>query len=101
MTPLVHKTRCEEAVLLDCIGDGVITIGLDMKIRYMNRGMRELLGYEEGEPLEELPSCHLLVQGSICSTQDCILERAIRNREKVRNYETIIQNKDGRKIPVS
>ena len=67
----------------------------------MNRAMRELLGYEEGEPLEQLPSCHLLVQGSICSTQDCILERAIRNREKVRNYETVIQNKDGRKIPVS
>jgi len=101
MTPFAQKIRCEEAVLLDCIGDGVVTIGLDMKIRYMNRAMRELLGYEEGEPLEQLPSCHLLVQGSICSTQDCILERAIRNREKVRNYETIIQNKDGRKIPVS
>lgn len=101
MTQLAQKTRCEEASLLDCIGDGVVTIGLDMKIRYMNRAMRELLGYEEGEPLEQLPSCHLLVQGSICSTQDCILERAIRNREKVRNYETVIQNKDGRKIPVS
>lgn len=101
MTQVVQKTRCNEAVLLDCIGDGVVTIGLDMKIRYMNRAMRELLGYEESEPLEQLPSCHLLVQGSICSTQDCILERAIRNREKVRNYETVIQNKDGRKIPVS
>lgn len=101
MTPLDQKTRCEEAALLDCIGDGVVTIGLDMKIRYMNRAMRELLGYEDGELLEQLPSCHLVVQGSICSTQDCILERAIRNREKVRNYETVIQNKDGRKIPVS
>lgn len=96
-----NKKQCEEAIVLDCIGDGVVTIGLDMKTRYMNRAMRELLGYEEGEPLEQLPSCHLLVQGSICSTQDCILERAIRNREKVRNYETVIQNKDGRKIPVS
>ena len=101
MTQLAHKTRCEEAVLLDCIGDGVVTIGLDMKIRYMNRAMRELLGYEEGELLGEPLNCHQLVQGIICSTQDCILERAIRNREKVRNYETVIQNKDGRKIPVS
>ena len=101
MTQVVQKTRCEEAVLLDCIGDGVVTIGLDMKIRYMNRAMRELLGYEEGELLGQPLSCHLLVQGTICSTTDCILERAIRNREKVRNYETVIQNKDGRKIPVS
>lgn len=101
MTQLTQKSRCDEAVLLDCIGDGVVTIGLDMKIRYMNRAMRELLGYEGGELVGQPLSCHLLVQGTICSTQDCILERAVRNREKVRNFETIIQNKDGRKIPVS
>ncbi len=101
MSQLTQKSRCDEAVLLDCIGDGVVTIGLDMKIRYMNRAMRELLGYEEGELVGQPLSCHLLVQGTICSTQDCILERAVRNREKVRNFETIIQNKDGRKVPVS
>ncbi len=101
MTQLSQKSRCDEAVLLDCIGDGVVTIGLDMKIRYMNRAMRELLGYEEGELVGQPLSCHLLVQGTICSTQDCILERAVRNREKVRNFETVIQNKDGRKVPVS
>jgi PAS domain S-box-containing protein len=101
MTQVVPKTRCEEAVVLDCIGDGVVTIGLDLRVRYMNRAMRELLGYEQEELLGQPLSCHLLVQGSICSTQDCILERAIRNREKVRNYETVIQNKEGRKIPVS
>lgn len=95
------KRQCEEAIVLDCIGDGVVTIGLDMNVRYMNRAMRELLGYEEGELLERPLSCHQLVQGTICSTQDCILERAIRNREKVRNYETMIRNRDGRKIPVS
>jgi len=101
MTQLTQKSRCDEAVLLDCIGDGVVTIGLDMRIRYMNRAMRELLGYEEGELVGQPLSCHLLVQGTICSTQDCILERAVRNREKVRNFETVIQNKDGRKVPVS
>ncbi len=101
MTQLAQKTHCDEAVLLNCIGDGVVTIGLDMKVRYMNRAMRELLGYGEGELVGQPLSCHLLVQGTICSTQDCILERAVRNREKVRNFETVIQNKDGRKIPVS
>ena len=101
MTQTDQKTRCEEAMLLDCIGDGVVTIGLDMTIQYINRAMRELLGYKEDELLGRPLGCHLLVQGTICSTQDCILERAIRNREKVRNFETTIQNKDGRKIPVS
>ncbi len=98
---LITDRRCEEAIVLECIGDGVVTIDLDMRIRYMNRAMRELLGYDEHELLGQPLSCHFFVQGSICSTQDCILERAIRNREKVRNYETVIQNKEGRKIPVS
>ncbi|MCS6327134.1 MAG: sigma 54-interacting transcriptional regulator [Nitrospira sp.] len=97
----ITDRRCEEAIVLECIGDGVVTIDLDMRIRYMNRAMRELLGYEQDKLLGQPLSCHFLVQGSICSTQDCILERAIRNREKVRNYETVIQNKEGRKIPVS
>ncbi|WP_447979145.1 sigma-54 interaction domain-containing protein [Candidatus Nitrospira bockiana] len=100
MDGIKTKKRCEEAVILDCISDGVVTIGLDMRVRYMNHAMRDLLGYEEGELLEAPLGCHLLVQSPICSTHDCILERAIRNREKVSNYETMIQNKDGRRIPV-
>ena len=44
--------------------------------------------------------CNLLVQGRICSTHDCIMERALRNREEVTNHETVIQNKEGRRIPV-
>jgi len=101
MDEVKPKKRCDEAVILDCVSDGVVTIGLDMRIRYMNRAMRELLGYDQDELVGQPRSCNLLVQSNICSTHDCILERAIRNREKVKNYETVIQNKDGRKIPVS
>lgn len=76
MDGIKPKKRCDEAAILDCIGDGVMMIGLDMRVRYMNRAMRELLGYEEGEAQETLVWCNLLVQGQICSTHDCIMERA-------------------------
>ncbi len=93
--------RGEEAIILDCISDGVVTIGLDMKIRYINRAMRYLLGYENTDPIEPLNfACNQIVQCNICTTHDCVLERAIRNREKVTNFETVILNKDGRRIPV-
>lgn len=49
MDGIKPKKRCDEAAILDCIGDGVMMIGLDMRVRYMNRAMRELLGYEQGE----------------------------------------------------
>ena len=100
MTEVAQGKRCEEAVVLDCISDGVVTIGLDMRIRYMNRAMRELLGCTEDALLGNPLSCNLIVKSEICSTCDCVLERAIRNREKVSNYETVIKNKDGRLIPV-
>ena len=100
MTEVAQGKRCEEAVVLDCISDGVVTIGLDMRIRYMNRAMRELLGCTEDALLGNPLSCNLIVKSEICSTSDCVLERAIRNREKVSNYETVIKNKDGRLIPV-
>ena len=98
---ITENKRCEEAIILDCISDGVVTIGLDMKIRYINRAMRYLLGYEDADTIEAFKfACNQVVQCKICTTHDCVIERAIRNREKVTNFETVILNKDGRRIPV-
>ncbi len=95
------RKKTDEQIILDCISDGVVTIGQDMKIKYMNKAMQNLLGYELEEVLESGLDCHLFVQSNICTTHDCIMEKALCNREKVSNYETAIRNKEGRVIPVS
>ena len=49
---------------------------------------------------EMLLACDVLIQSNICSSQDCVLERALRG-ERVSNFEAIVRRRDGIQIPVS
>lgn len=93
--------RSEERIILDCISDGVITIDLEKRIKYINKAMRKLLGYEDENLIGKSLACELLVHSNICTTHDCVLEKALGLREKVSNYETVIRDRDGRSVPVS
>ena len=86
-------------IILDCISDGVITIDLNKRVTFLNQSMRHLLGYED-EVTGKLLACDVLVQSNICTSQNCVLERALCG-ERVSNYEAFVRHKDGRLIPVS
>ena len=93
-------TRPRDAeVILDCISDGVITIDLHKRVTFLNQAMRDLLGYE-GELTGELLACDVLVNSNICTSHDCVLERALRG-ERVSNYEAFVRHRNGQLIPVS
>lgn len=94
------KIKGQEEIILDCISDGVITIGLDRKIRYINRAMKEILGVDY-DPSRKNITCEDLVQSDICNTDECIFHKALLTGERLLNYETVIKNKDGGYIPVS
>ncbi len=85
--------------ILDCISDGVITIDLHKRITFLNRAMQTMLGYEVPDS-GMLLACDLLIQSNICSSQDCVLERALRG-ERVSNFEAIVRRRDGIQMPVS
>lgn len=89
-----------ERIILNCISDGVLTIDLEGRVRYVNRAMMEILGLEEGENLVGRP-CEDLVQSQICHSPDCVLRRTLEQREKVSNYETTLKNRKGRSIAVN
>ena len=61
--------------------------------------MRDLLGYE-GELTGELLACDVLVKSNICTSHDCVLERALCG-ERVSNYEAFVRHRNGQLIPVS
>ena len=85
--------------ILDCISDGVLTIDLHKRVTFLNRAMQTMLGYDV---LDDgmLLACDVLVQSNICSSQDCVLERALRG-ERVSNFEAFVRRRDGTQIPVS
>jgi len=85
--------------ILDCISDGVITIDLDKRVTFLNRAMQTMLGYDVPDS-GMLLACDVLIQSNICSSQDCVLERALRG-ERVSNFEALVRRRDGIQIPVS
>ncbi len=98
--PLISLSHFRDAeIILDCISDGVMTIDLEKRVTFLNRAMRTLLGFT-GELPSQFFVCDVLVQSTICDTNDCVLERAIRG-ERVSHLETSIRRQDGQIIPVS
>ncbi|MDH5564578.1 MAG: sigma 54-interacting transcriptional regulator, partial [Nitrospirota bacterium] len=85
--------------ILDCISDGVITIDLDKRVTFLNRAMQTMLGYDVPDS-GMLLACDVLIQSNICSSQDCVLERALRG-ERVSNFEAMVRRRDGIQMPVS
>lgn len=85
--------------ILDCISDGVITIDLQKRVTFLNRAMQTMLGYDVPDS-GMLLACDVLIQSNICSSQDCVLERALRG-ERVSNFEAIVRRRDGIQMPVS
>ncbi len=94
----ISRSRGAEAIL-DCISDGVITIDLNKRVTFLNRAMQTMLGYDVADS-GMLLACDMLVQSNICSSQDCVLERALRG-ERVSNFEAIVRRRDGLQMPVS
>jgi PAS domain S-box-containing protein len=85
--------------ILDCISDGVITIDLQKRVTFLNRAMQAMLGYDVPDS-GMLLACDVLIQSNICSSQDCVLERALRG-ERVSNFEAMVRRRDGIQMPVS
>jgi len=85
--------------ILDCISDGVMTIDLHKRITFANRALQRMLGYEDGVK-EPLVACDVLVQSSICSSQECVFERALQG-DRVTQFEAMVRRRDGALIPVN
>src|SRR4030066_2010962 len=89
----------EERIILNCISDGVLTIDLDGRINYVNKAMQELLGYPDNAMIGK--RCENFVRSNICATEDCVLRRTLAKRERLSNYESFVENREGRRMPVN
>ena len=89
----------EERIILNCISDGVLTIDLGGRINYVNKAMQELLGYPDNAMIGK--RCENFIRSNICATEDCVLRRTLAKKERLSNYESFIENKEGRRVPVN
>ena len=95
----VHKyLDINSNTILNSIADGVIVIGLDHRIIFMNRAAKDMLG-RAGEDLSEGSKCGEVFGHSLC-TFGCLINATIKTGEHLYNYEAAFE-KDGKKILLS
>ncbi|MEC4682405.1 MAG: sigma 54-interacting transcriptional regulator [Nitrospirota bacterium] len=76
-------------IILESLEEGVVAIGLDKKVLYMNRAAREILGMPEGNFAGV--DCHKVMRTAVCSAR-CLLEKTIETGEAFRNYEIALSD---------
>lgn len=96
----VHKyLEINSDIILNSIADGVVVLGLDHKILFINRAARELLGRAEAEDILKAGKCSDILGHSGC-TFDCLINRTIKTGEHLYNYDVTLE-RGARKITLS
>jgi PAS domain S-box-containing protein len=85
-------------LVLDVVGQGVFTVDRERRITSFNRMAEEITGYTAEEVIGK--PCAEIFRTEVCH-QECPLGRAIRSRGRIRGREVEIQDRNGRKIPIS
>jgi PAS domain S-box-containing protein len=94
----LHSRQADSEVILDSLNDGVVTIGLDKKIKYLNKAAQRLLGYTMDEAKEM--ACAQVVRCEACDNE-CLLEQTLSASRNIYDYETFLRNRQGKLITIS
>jgi PAS domain S-box-containing protein len=94
----VENAAIRLAAIVESSDDAIIGKDLDGKIQSWNHGAEKLLGYSAGEMMGA--SIMRMIPADRQDEENQILEK-IRHGESVRNFETVWQAKNGRRIDVS
>jgi PAS domain S-box-containing protein len=86
--------------ILDLAADAIITVGKDDRILSWNRGARQMLGWTEEEVVGRDFSM-LLPEEELARGEHEWLNREVRSRHVIRDFETRRRTKDGRIVEVS
>ena len=76
--------------ILSDIADGVVVIGLDHTVLFVNRAAREILGGVENDELICGKKCGEVIGHSACSL-GCLINSTIKSGEHIYNYEAILE----------
>lgn len=101
----VDKNRSEVLVkintdsILNDIADGVVVIGLDHTVLFVNRAAREILASVGEYELIRGKKCREAIGHSVCGLA-CLINTTIRTGEHIYNYEAVLEKGD-RKVVLS
>jgi len=90
----VHKyLELNSDAILNSIADGVVVLGLNHRILFINRAAKEILGKVGAEDFFKSGKCSEIIGHTGCSF-DCLINRTIKSREHLYNYEVTLERGD-------
>jgi len=84
--------------ILESMEGGVLTINTEGQITSFNHSAEEITGFSKEEVLGK--DCGDILRSEICEDA-CPLEMTIETGKHIYNYEIVIKNKSGEKVPVN
>ena len=84
--------------ILESVDGGLLTIDKERRITSFNKSAEEITGFKREEVLDK--DCCDILKSDLCQ-EACPLEKILETGEPVYNYEIMIANKAGNKIPVN
>ncbi|MBT8339757.1 MAG: sigma 54-interacting transcriptional regulator, partial [Desulfatitalea sp.] len=85
-------------VILDSIEEGVFTVNQQWRIMSFNRAAERITGFSRKAAIGK--RCSDIFRTNLCA-KDCILAKTMSRNVPLNNMPVIIQNADGRHIPIS
>jgi PAS domain S-box-containing protein len=93
------EEKIDPEVILNAINDGVVTIGMDRKVHYINEAALRILGFTREEALGA--ECATIIRCAACATKDCLMDRTLLSGQDIRSYETHLVNNAGEELRIS
>ncbi len=84
--------------ILESMDGGVLTIDKKARITSFNHSAEEITGFKREEVLNK--ECYHVLKNGLCEER-CPLKETLETGKPVYNYEIMITNKQGKKIPVN
>jgi len=84
--------------ILENMDGGVLTVDKDYKITTFNRSAEEITGFKREEVLNK--DCNQILKSDLCE-KICPINETMKTGKPVYNYEIMIINKAGNKVPVN
>ncbi len=85
--------------ILDRFPTPFFTVDPDLTITYMNHLLEELTGFTREEVVGKL-TCANVLNTVQCHSEDCLLRQAMEGRLPIAGVRRVIQDREGREIPV-
>jgi PAS domain S-box-containing protein len=93
------EEKIDPQVILNAINDGVVTIGLDRKVHYINEAALRILGFKREEALGA--DCATVIRCAACATKDCLMDRTLSTGRDIRSFDTYLIKRTGEEMRIS